>query len=304
MTAIGIDVGGTNVRSAVVAADGTVRRQQRDATPDLGLTPATRVARLASVIGELVARLDTDDATLPVGVGIAGAVDDDGVLVFGPNLGIEGHQVRAPIEEAVGRTVAFVNDASAATWAEHRVGGGAGLDDVVLLTLGTGVGGGAVVGGVLLEGAHGIAGEFGHTIVREGGARCPCGRRGCLEAYAAGARFALDDRPGSDVVVAAGQGDERARAHLDGVARWLGVGIANAVASFDPAVVLIGGGAGQKVFDGIADVLRVTLDELLVGSGHRPAPPIRAATLGDDAGVVGAALLALDRAATTEGTGP
>jgi glucokinase len=291
--AIGIDVGGTNLRVAVVAADGTVHEQSRAATPD------GDVATLARTIGELVAELPGD---LPVGMGLAGAVDGDGVLVFGPNLGMEGEQVRAPVEEAIGRPFVVANDASVAALAEHHVGAATGLDDVVLVTVGTGIGGGVVVDGRLLVGAHGIGGELGHIIIAHGGAPCSCGNRGCFEAYAAGRHFSPDHRQAGEVADAAMAGDAAAQAHIDGAARWLGVGIHGLVATFDPAMVVIGGGAGQAVFDAAIGTVRDTVAELLVGRGHRQPPPIVRAALGDDAGVVGAALLALDRVAEEDQT--
>lgn len=290
MRAIGIDVGGTNVRVALVDEGGTVLEQSR------GSTPPGDVRGLAAVMGRLVAEHDPD---LPVGLGIAGGVSDDGVLVFGPNLRMEGEQVRAPLEHAVGRPLVIANDASVAAWGEHRVGAGRGHPDLVLLTIGTGIGSGAVIEGRLLTGAHDVGAELGHTVVHAGGDLCPCGNRGCLEAYGAGRRFATGDRSSEEVVEAALAGDAAALEHLAGIGRWLGIGVHNAVAVFDPEVVLIGGGAGQAAFDVVVGSIESTLAALLVGRGHRPPPPVRRAALGDDAGVVGAALLALDRAAGT-----
>lgn len=290
MRAIGIDVGGTNVRVAVVADTGDVVTQRRASTPK-------EAEALAEIIGELVG--EHDDG-LPVGMGLAGGVDRDGTLVLGPNLGMEGAQVRAPLEEAVGRGIVIANDASVAAWAEHKVGAGRGHQNVLLVTIGTGVGGGAVVAGHLLVGSHGLGGEFGHIVIEDGGRACSCGNRGCLEAYAAGRRFGMGDRHAGEVAAAALAGDDEAVAHVAEVGRRLGVGVSSLVNAFDPGVVLIGGGAGQGAFDAIVGPVRDTLASLLIGRGRRRPPRVAKAALGDDAGVVGAALLAIEHA---DGTG-
>jgi glucokinase len=283
--AIGVDVGGTNVRVAGVAADGSVTRAERRSTPygDADGLVAAIAAGVASFPGEL-----------PLGVGIAGGVTGDGQLRGAPNLGIDGVRIGDLLRSAIGRSATVINDASAATWAEHRIGAARDVADVVLLTLGTGVGGGVVVRGQLLGGATGLAGELGHIIVDEGGAPCPCGNRGCLEAYASGNAMRLGDRSSTEVETAARSGDEDARAHLASVGTWVGVGAASLCAVLDPALIVLGGGAGSAVFDLVAPSARAALASRLFAREHRDPPPIVAAELGDTAGVVGAALLALD----------
>lgn len=293
MTAIGIDVGGTNVRVAVVDETGTLLAQSR------ARTPMTDGRALAAVVAQLVAE---HDASLPIGMGIAGGVDRQGIVNFGPNLGaIEGTQLREHLTRELGRDVVIANDASVAVWGEHVVGAGQGHTDVVMVTLGTGVGGGAVVDGRLLVG-RGLGGELGHTIIAQGGRRCSCGNDGCLEMYAAGRQFALGERSSEQVVDAARAGDQEAVRHVHEIGRWLGIGVHNVVATFDPSVVLIGGGAGQAAFDLLVGTVEETVAELILGRPHRTPPPIRPAQLGDDAGVVGAALLALDHAARSGAT--
>lgn len=282
--AIGIDIGGTNVRVAHVAKDGTPGELHRAATP-FGDADA-----LVSTVTELVARVERAG---PVGVGIAGGVTADGTLCGAPNLGIDGVAIGRVLTDALGQPVVVVNDANAATWAEHRVGAARGTDDLLMLTLGTGVGGGAVIGGRLLRGASGLAGELGHVIVAEGGAACACGNRGCLEAYASGPAMSLGGRRASDLVADAHDGDDAAATHLAGVGTWVGVGLASLVAVLDPARVVIGGGAGEVAFDAVVPAARTALAERLFARGRRQAPPIVAAQLGDRAGVVGAALLAI-----------
>lgn len=280
--AIGVDIGGTNVRVAAVAVDGTVRDVQR------APTPYGDAARLVTTVAELV-----DGLPGPIGVGIAGGITADGALCGAPNLGLDGVRIGALLADALGRGVTVTNDADAAVWGEHQLGAGRGVDHLVLLTLGTGVGGGAVVDGALLRGATGLAGEFGHIIVDEGGAPCPCGNRGCLEAYASGTAMATGDRDAREVVAAARGGDQEAVAHLAAVGTWVGVGLASLVAVLDPARIVLGGGAGEAAFDQVAPAAREALAERLFARARRDPPPLVAAELGDRAGVVGAALLAL-----------
>lgn len=283
--AVGIDIGGTNVRVADVAANGSVLDLRRAPTP-FG-DADTLVKLLAELVG---------DRTGPVGVGIAGGITADGTLCGAPNLGIDGVPIGRLLEEALGRGVTVANDADAATWAEHQRGAGRDVEHLMLLTLGTGVGGGAVVDGALLRGATGLAAEFGHIIVDEGGAPCACGNLGCLEAYASGTAMAMGDRNASAVAAAASDGDEDAAAHLASVGTWVGVGLAALVAVLDPARIVLGGGAGEAAFDQVAPAARAALAERLFARARREPPPVVAAELGDRAGVAGAALLALEEA--------
>ncbi|MEX0834963.1 MAG: ROK family protein, partial [Nitriliruptor sp.] len=193
-------------------------------------------------------------------------------------------------------------------------GAARGRDEVVMFTLGTGVGGGVVSGGQLRQGAHGFGGELGHVIVEEGGRPCPCGNRGCIEAYASGTAIALaardrlvdPDRPstlrdatdltGRAVTEAAQVGDALAQSVLVDVGRWLGVAAASVVNALDPEVILIGGGAAEATAPWVLPAAERALGERVLGRNLRPLPPFELATLGDDAGMVGAAMLALGRA--------
>jgi glucokinase len=308
--AIGIDIGGTRLRTAVVAEDGTVLEQRRRPTP------AGEADTLLAALEEEVTAVGGD---LPVGIGIAGLVTPDGIVRYGPNIGVRDLSVAAGLEERVGRPVTVINDASAAALGEQRVGAGRGCDDLVLFTIGTGVGGGVVLDGRLLVGAGGFAGELGHLIVEEGGRPCPCGNHGCVEAYAAGSaigRIATDhlvasDRPsvlrklptidGPAVTRAAEEGDEIAREVLAEVGTWLGVGIASCVNALDPALVLIGGGAARAIAPYALPASREAAAARLLGRRFRTPPPIELAVLGDDAGTVGAALHATARHPATGG---
>jgi glucokinase len=304
--AIGIDVGGTKLVAATVAADGRVLERLRRQTP--AYDEAELVGSLRGLVGEL-------GATLPVGVGIAGLVSADGVVHYGPNIAVRDLDLAGALAAVTDAEVAVVNDASAAALGEQRVGAAQGCRDVVMLTLGTGVGGGLVLRGELLVGTNGFAGELGHIIVEEGGRPCPCGNRGCVEAYAAGTAIGLtarerlvdravesrlrevDDLSGKAVTRAALAGDGFAQQVLRDAGGWLGVAIASLCNTFDPELLLLGGGAAVETSRWILPAAEEALAQRLIGSGWRVPPPLELAALGDDAGMVGAALLAAERAA-------
>jgi glucokinase len=305
--AIGIDIGGTQLRAAVVAADGSLH--QRTAQP----TPADDATLLVATIREVIAELSTD---LPVGIGIAGLVSPSGVVRYGPNIGVRDLPLTAELADATSAPVVVINDASAAAFGEQRAGAAVGRRDVVMFTLGTGVGGGIVVDGRLLVGSRGFAGELGHVIVHEGGRRCPCGSRGCVEAYASGTAITLlarermvdptqatvlRDQPmltGPLVTQAARRGDAFAADVLREVGHWLGVAIASMANALDPEIVLLGGGAAAATADWVLPEARSVGQARLVGGRWRSLPPVELAALGDDAGMIGAGLHAAGAHAT------
>lgn len=311
--AVGIDIGGTNLRLAVIAADGTIL--QRERVP----TPTDDAERLRQTLQDAIL---ATPAGLPVGIGIAGIVTPDGNYRYGPNLQVRDVPLGRDLQAGTGRVIAVANDASVAALAEQRVGAGRGQRDVVLVTLGTGVGGGVVVGGSLLLGAAGFAGELGHVIVAADGRPCPCGNRGCIEAYASGSaigRIAREwleegDTPsslrsrahvgGAEVSAAAADGDGLAQQVLIDAGRWLGIGLASLVNALDPGLVLVGGGAAPATAPWLIPAAQASCDAHLLGRGHRDPVPIELAALADDAGVVGAALLAADRAGVPATDGP
>ena len=303
--AIGVDVGGTKLVAATITADGEVLERRRR------VTPASDPELLVRTLRELVIELGPE---VPVGVGIAGLVTAEGVIRYGPNIEVRDLDLAGELDEVGGGVVRVVNDASAATFAEQRVGAAAGHRDVLLLTIGTGVGGGVVVGGKLVQGMHGFAGEVGHLVVLEGGRPCPCGNRGCLEAYASGKAIGriAEERlaePGQDsslraaeqisgkaVSEAALADDPFAQQLLTEAGHWLGVGLASLVNVLDPAVVLVGGGATDRAAPWMLPSASATMADRLVGSAWRRPPAVERARLGDDAGMIGAALLAADAA--------
>ncbi|MFU8839187.1 MAG: ROK family protein [Nitriliruptoraceae bacterium] len=305
--ALGIDIGGTQLRAAVVTPDGRIVDRDRRPTP--AEDPTSLVATVVELIHDVQARHGPD---LPVGMGIAGLVTADGTVRYGPNIGIRDLPLAARLRDGTGAEVVVANDASVAALGEQRVGAGRDHRDLVLVTLGTGVGGGVVVAGRLVTGAGGFAGELGHIVVSEGGRPCPCGNRGCVEAYASGSAIGalardrlidpttvtslreLDQVMGPDVTGAARTGDEVAIEVLREAGTWLGVALANVVNVLDPEVILLGGGAAEAAVRWMQPAAQETMASHLVGSRWRTAPPILLAELGDDAGVVGAAMLALD----------
>jgi glucokinase len=303
--AVGIDVGGTHLRAARVDRGGIegplVRRE-------------SEVGHAGALVSSVVEALEDLGAGrgqhLPVGLGMAGLVDRDGRLSYGPNVGLRDAPLAQLIRAALGdeaRIVRVVNDGAAAVVGEHRVGAARGHRDVVMLTLGTGVGGGTIVDGRLLEGAHGFASELGHLIIAEGGRDAPSGVRGTVEAYASGTALAVEaseavaaglagarSLDARGVVAAAASGEAWALEVLERVGSRLGIAVASIVAVLDPSIVVIGGGAGDAAAAFLLPAARRAFEKHLMGAGHRPVVPIVAAELGDDAGVIGAGLLAAD----------
>lgn len=297
--AIGVDVGGTKLLA--VADDGTEAR---------ALTPRGGPAIVEAVVA-IVESLGGCDR---LGVGIAGLVDRNGVLRVGPNLpGVIDFPFGRTLAERLDVGVAVDNDATCAMWAEHVRGAAVGADEAVLVTLGTGIGGGQVVGGRLARGANGFAGEPGHMVVDPRGPACPCGRRGCWERFASGSglgRLARDAAAagraaavvelaggdpeavrGEHVTAAALAGDRGALAVMREFGWWVALGIANLVNVLDPEVVVVAGGlaeAGELLLSPV----RERYNELVLAPAHRPPVRIVAAEVGEKAGAVGAMLLA------------
>ena len=306
----GIDVGGTKIAGGVVDESGAVVEKLRVESP------ATDVEAIEDAIAELVGQLASRHEITAVGVGAAGYVDSARAKVmFAPNLAWRDVDLKAEMEERVDVPVVIENDANAAAWGEFRFGAGHDVDDLLLVTLGTGVGGGLVVDGELYRGGFGVAAEIGHLRLVPGGVRCGCGKRGCLEQYASGSALVRDVRDlaagqstgsnslleraggrveaidGPMITLAAQEGDEFARSRLAAVGDWLGQGIASLVAVLDPTVVAVGGGLSEAD-ELLLATARESFARHLPGGEHRPVAELRKATLGNDAGLVGAADLA------------
>lgn len=307
---IGVDVGGTKIAAGVVDATGRLLQKVRIRTP------AATAESVEDGIVEAVLQLKAGHEVSAVGVAAPGFVDAQRTtLRFTPNLPMADRPLRATIGPRVGLPVVVENDASAAAWGEYRFGGGRGVMDVVLLTVGTGLGGGIVLDGRLLRGAFGIAGEFGHVRIVPGGLPCGCGNRGCWEQYTSGralirqahalarsdpqraarllelAGGEVEAIGGAMITQAAQKGDLAAIDLLAELGRWLGEGIADIADVLDPAVVVIGGGVSEAG-ELLLEPARKAYRESLSAGRHRPHLVIRAAELGNDAGLIGAADLA------------
>ncbi len=306
---IGVDIGGTKIAAGLVASDGHVVRADSEPTPD----DATAIA---AVVATLVERLLDDDVEVGgIGIGAAGFIDvDRATVTFAPNI----DWLDEPLAEAVGKRVdlpvVVENDANAAAWGEYRFGAGEDTDDLLFVTVGTGVGGGIVHKGMVVRGGFGAAAEIGHIRMVPDGRLCGCGQRGCLEQYASGRALVSDarsraesDDPQAEPLMAfagdleaitgqmitglARQGDPMCVDLLRDVGQWLGEGIATLAAVLDPSVIAIGGGvadAGELLLDPV----RRAFEEHLPAREHRKIAELRLAALGTEAGIIGAADLA------------
>ena len=242
MDAIGVDIGGTKIAAGVVDDAGRIVAETRCATPG---DAEGALDAVAGVVAELRAGHDV----CAVGLAAAGYVSADrSRMLFAPNLPWDGIAVRDLLGARLDLPLYVENDANCAAWAEYRFGAGQGESHLVCLTVGTGIGGGIVLGGRLYRGRFGVAGEPGHVRVVPDGLPCGCGNAGCLEQYASGtalvryARARGLDLDGPAVTDAAAAGDERAVAAFAEVGEWLGRGVADVVSIVDPGVVVIGGG--------------------------------------------------------------
>lgn len=311
VSSIGVDVGGTKVLAVALDPQGTIVAVERRPTPQVIDGEAPSGAAVADAVAEAVLAVAKATSAptlrgLALGCGIPGMVDRRGVLVFAPNLhGAIGADLASLLSERLdGAVVGVDNDANCALLAEHHFGAARGVDDALLVTLGTGIGGAALIGGTLLRGANGFAAEFGHLLVDPHGPPCPCGSRGCWERYASGAGF----RHLLDRAAAAGQldpaaahsaeagiaavraGDPGAAAVLEEFSWWLARGVANLCAAFDPELVLFGGGVAQE-HDLFLAPVAAHLADMVEGGRLRQPPRLAATALGARAGAIGAALV-------------
>jgi glucokinase len=315
--AIGIDIGGTKVAGGVVDVDGSIIHRARRDTPHRSKRPSVVEGTIVEVVAELM-QIVGAQSVAAVGIGAAGFVAADrATVVFAPHLSWRHEPLREALQKRVAVPIFVDNDANAAAWAEWKFGAAQGETHVMMITLGTGIGGGMLINGQVQRGRYGIAGEFGHMQVVPGGHRCECGNRGCWEQYASGnalvrearsmfsanspiARDLLDTAGGVPgnltgplITQAARDGDPTARELLAEIGNWLGVGIANLAAAFDPGTFVIGGGV-SAAGDLLLTSARETFKRQLTGRGYRPEARIVAALLGNDAGLIGAADLARD----------
>jgi glucokinase len=310
---VGVDLGGTNMRAGVVTAGGEVL-ERKSVPTQIEDGHGTVIHRMGELIRDVVASADAElDAVQAVGIGSPGPLSAKrGVVIFTPNLGWKNVPVADMLSKDLDRPVYLENDANSACWGEFWAGAGRSVSNMIILTLGTGVGGSVILGGKLWRGPSESAGHIGHMIVEPDGLPCGCGGRGCLEQYASAtavARVARDALAGGkysrfidcepeeitarDVSEAADRGCELCNQIMRDAGRYLGLAIATLANVINPDLAVIYGGmaaAGERLFQPMRDT--VNERALDVAAEHIRIVP---ADLDDDAGLVGAAGLALRR---------
>src|SRR4051794_2305791 len=290
MQVLGIDVGGTKIEIASVA-------HGRAVEPCEAQTPLSDSAALIDGIEALARQvIERDGEPEAIGVGVPSQIDfETGTVVASVNIPLEGVPLRDELQRRFGIPVFVDNDANVAALAEAQWIEGGPAHHLVMLTLGTGVGGGVIIDGNVFRGATGLGAELGHMVIQADGLPCPgrtCPNRGCIEAYCSGSALErAAGMKGPEVEAAARAGDAEAQRHLDDLGRWLGVGISNFVNIFEPEHIVIGGGLGASAADLFLDTA--------VGEARSRALPagfehltVSVAKGGSDAGVIGAGFLA------------
>jgi len=309
MFAIGIDIGGTKIAGAVVDVNGQIVKEAR--VP----SPAQDSNALADAVVGLIEDLSQGYEVLGVGVAAAGFIDaDQSNIIYAPNINWRNEPFKARLEAKLSIPVVIENDANAAGWAEYRYGAGKGYKHMVMLTIGTGVGGAVIADSKMLRGGFGIAGELGHLRIVPNGLPCGCGQNGCLESYGSGTALlkaaralANSEDPmgarlrelqtqagqisGQEVYQAILESDPGALMVLSDLGSWIGQGIASLAAVLDPQIVVIGGGV-SAAGDLLLNPIREAYLRHLPARGFRPELVISVAEFVNDAGVVGAADLA------------
>jgi glucokinase len=279
---VGIDVGGTKCFGVLVDENGQVVRDVRYPTP-----PADElIDLLQSMFIEL-------DGSASLGIGVPGLITTDGVIKASPNMrGAKNVPVGPELRSRLGVDVHVENDATMAAYGEWKIGAARGAQNAVMVTLGTGIGGGIVMGGELHRGANGFTGEIGHMVVQRDGVECVCGRRGCWERYASGSALKMlsGGMSGEEVFAAHARGDAHAQKVVAEFSDWIAVGLANMTNICDPEVIVIGGGVVQS-FGEVIESVRSSFVAALYSSELRAHPRLEIATLGERAGAIGCALI-------------
>ncbi len=294
----GIDLGGTNIAAAAVDKAGNILG--RSSIP----TPRTGAEDLVDAMAHAVELAAQDsgrsiEGAQGIGLGSPGTINPvEGMIHYWSNLNLTDVPVVAMLESRLGKKVLIENDANAAALGEFVAGAGRDCDSLVAITLGTGVGGGAVLGGKLYTGFNYAGMEIGHMVLRHGGRPCSCGRKGCFEAYCSATAFikrtkevmGLEEANGRTAFDAAQAGDEKAQSVVDEYVAYLGGGIASLVNVLQPEVIVLGGGiANQK--EALLAPIRDILDHEDYARNQKQRTRVMIATLGNDAGIIGAALL-------------
>lgn len=297
------------MRAGLVDASGRIVEIKLAPTP---ASPNAVLGGLIELLDDLIA--GSESPIGGIGIGAAGLVDvRAGVVRYAPNLSYREAPIVEVLSEEFGVRVTLDNDATCAGYAEFRDGSGRGADNVIMVTLGTGIGGGFIFDGLIYRGSHGFAAEIGHMVIDPRGPKCGCGQFGCWERLASGtalgemareiaaspegarilaaANGQLANVKGESVSQAAADGDPVARGLIERLGRNLGVGLASLGNILDPHRFVIGGGL-VRLGEDLLVPARAELIDKIEGAGHRPEIEVVAAALGDDAGVIGAALMA------------
>ncbi len=305
---IGIDIGGTKIAGGVVDEEGVITSPMRVATPKDPREIEDAVVAMATALRE------KHSEVVAVGVAAAGFIDRDrAVVTYAANIAWRNEPLRDLLEPRIGLPVVIENDANAAGWAEYRFGAGRGCRDMVMLTIGTGIGGAVITDGKLNRGGNGSAGELGHMRYERGGLQCGCGQRGCIEQYASGralqrvageladaggigealadAREAEGGLAGHTISRLVSEGDVGAIEALRHTTSALGEACGGYQAAFDPELYVIGGGVSQ-LGEIVLAPMREAYTNALPARGNRPGARFTIAELVNDAGVVGVADLA------------
>lgn len=306
---IGVDVGGMSIKCGLVQDDGSIIKRAKIKTPLYDVKEL--VEAISTVIDEVLTKSNLSILdVVGVGVGVPGVVDSDGVVRFANNLAHEVFPLKQMLEKKLGAKVVLANDADCAVLGEVQVGSAKGVSDVVMVTIGTGIGGGIIMGGKLFSGGSGLGGEIGH--VGTGGKEiCACGRRGCLETVVSATalirrtdeyiekypdsklkKIKIEDgeTTGMTVFKAMEEGDETAIKLYDEYVYDLAEGLVSLANVFRPKVILIGGGISAEG-ERLTKPLQEHVNKYVYGGDKVGKVEIRCATLGNDAGIIGSAFL-------------
>jgi glucokinase len=280
---IGIDVGGTKCLGVALDDTGKVVQEIRRPTP--------HATQLVEQLWEMYQALGADGA---LGIGVPGLISPEGIIRASPNMqGAFNIEVGPQLRDRIGDNVSVENDATMAAFGEWRNGAARDAQDALIVTLGTGIGGGVVMGGQLQRGAHGFAGEIGHMMVDRDGVECPCGRRGCWERYASGSALTWlsGGVSGEELFARVNNGDASALQVVDTFIDWIVSGLASLTNVCDPEVIVLGGGVITPL-DSHFDRVRERFGDALYSSKWRPHPRVEPAQLGEYAGAIGSAIFA------------
>lgn len=308
---VGIDLGGTNIAAGLVDESGKLIAKK--SVPTGAERSAEEVIKDMAMVAIAVVEENgySMDDVASVGIGSPGSVDkENGELVYANNLPFSHTPMRAEMQKYINKPIFIDNDANCAAWAEAMAGGTKGIQDSVAITLGTGVGGGIVINGKLYSGFNFIGGELGHMVIHVDGEPCSCGRKGCWEAYAsatalirqtkAAAEANKDSKmwdfyekegkfSGRTAFSAAREGDKAAQEVVDNYVKYVGCGLANIINIFQPEVIVVGGGVANEG-DALLNPVREYVKNETYAKDIKECR-IERAFLGNDAGIIGAALL-------------